>query len=419
MNQATPPNQSARAAALLLSQPHALSLLKWLSALALILILLSSEPFTPIWRTFTLGLFLIMALVDVFDGYLARTRQQPSRLGVFLHRGLDYPILITLIYLADVHLSPTLLLSKLALDSVLLLVLLYQPKTSPISIRAIFQYITLISLLLMVLGHEARFLTPDFVHSLLIANILFSLISLLYHLDILQKRFIADALSMCNLLCGLAAIYMASLQRIDLSLLFILIGALFDGLDGFAARKFGGTRFGVYSDDIADGVSYGIAPAAALGIFLYQQDTHFLLEALVIGTAYAVFTISRLVYFTLNKAHADPNYFHGVPSTLGATLVLSACTLFADQPMLITFTVGVACILMINFDTQYRHLGRLFQQRRTFRLSAGLFVAVLLIGGAFGQSTIAILGLFVVTLFYGFLPTWQHFQRLIHTKPPT
>lgn len=416
MNQATPPNISARTAALLLSQPHALSLMKWLSALVLILILLRIEPFSPFWRAFALGLFLIMALADIFDGYLAHSRQQPSRLGVFLQRGLDYPILITLIYLADVQLSPTLLLSKLALDSLLLLVLLYKPKISPISIRALLQYITLFCLLLMVLGHEARFLTTDFVHSLLIANILFSLISLLYHLGILQKRFIADTLSMCNLLCGLAAIYMASLQRIDLSLLFILIGGLFDGLDGFAARKFGGTRFGVYSDDIADGVSYGIAPAVALGIFLYQQNSHYLLEALVIGTAYAVFTISRLVYFTLNKAHADPNYFHGVPSTLGAILVLSACTLFANQPMLITFTVGLACILMINFDTQYRHLGRLFQQRRPFRLATGLFTAVLLTGGALGQGTLAIAGLFIITVVYGFLPTWQHFQRLIHAK---
>ncbi len=42
------------------------------------------------------------------------------------------------------------------------------------------------------------------------------------------------------------------------------MGCLFDGFDGAAARKWGGTRFGVYSDDIADGVNYGIAPGFAL-----------------------------------------------------------------------------------------------------------------------------------------------------------
>ena len=49
-----------------------------------------------------------------------------------------------------------------------------------------------------------------------------------------------------------------------MSLLLLILGGLFDGLDGAAARKWVGTKFGVYSDDIADAVNYGIALVFAL-----------------------------------------------------------------------------------------------------------------------------------------------------------
>ena len=68
-----------------------------------------------------------------------------------------------------------------------------------------------------------------------------------------------------NALCGVASIYFATQGRIETSLLLLLVGAAFDGLDGAAARKWGGTRFGVYSDDIADGINYAIAPGVVDG----------------------------------------------------------------------------------------------------------------------------------------------------------
>ena len=104
------------------------------------------------------------------------------------------------------------------------------------------------------------------------------------------------------------------------------IGELnFDGFDGAAARKFGGTRWGVYSDDVADAVNYGIAPGVALYFVLGG------IQGWVVGAFYGLFTISRLVFFTLNKKYSDPEYFSGVPSTMGALVVLCSILLFENQ----------------------------------------------------------------------------------------
>lgn len=54
------------------------------------------------------------------------------------------------------------------------------------------------------------------------------------------------------------------------------------------------------SDDIADGVNYGIAPSYAIACTVEGW------EGIAIGTAYSVFTISRLVFFTLKRRPCLP-----------------------------------------------------------------------------------------------------------------
>ncbi len=53
-------------------------------------------------------------------------------------------------------------------------------------------------------------------------------------------------------------------------------------------------------------------------------------QGAVSGLLYSFFTISRLVFFTLNKAVSDPNFFCGVPSTIGGLMVLCALILFDE-----------------------------------------------------------------------------------------
>ncbi len=218
-------------------------------------------------------------------------------------------------------------------------------------------------------------------------------------------RFTADALSGANLACGLVSIAAAAAGRFEACLGLLLLGAVFDGLDGAAARRFGGTRFGVYADDLADGVNYGLAPGVALAFALGGG-----LEGWVLGGCYALFTIGRLVYFTLDHGNGDPRFFTGVPSTVGGLVALCAVLLFPEQPAWIGLSVGVACAQMVSFRTHYRHLGRALASRELPRVAAALLLLVLVAGGlAWGVrgSAAAILA---ASLVYGFLPSWLAFR---------
>jgi CDP-diacylglycerol--serine O-phosphatidyltransferase len=231
---------------------------------------------------------------------------------------------------------------------------------------------------------------------------------LLYNLRILQKRFIADALSGLNLGCGVWSIVLAFQGQFVASLTLLIVGAAFDGFDGAAARRWGGTRFGVYSDDIADAVNYGIAPGAAVYFAVGGW------EGAVIGAAYAVFTLGRLVYFTLNKADSDPNYFAGVPSTSGGLITLCGVILFRETPLVLGVLVGVACSLMVSFASQYRHPGRAAGSHpRRVVLLVPLGLALVLLGATLGGPKGAAGLILLLNLAYGFWPVVRSFRRVL------
>jgi CDP-diacylglycerol--serine O-phosphatidyltransferase len=170
---------------------------------------------------------------------------------------------------------------------------------------------------------------------------------------------LADFLSAMNLLCGVLSIVCATHLALGWCLVLLGLGALFDGLDGAAARRFGGSRFGVLADDVADGVNYGLAPATA--VYYVVGGT----EGLALALTFAVVVVARLLFFTWNKAASDPRYFQGTPSTIGGLLVLSGLILFPQQPVVLGFIIGFACIKMIAFSSQHRHIGRFLSVHRS------------------------------------------------------
>jgi len=223
-------------------------------------------------------------------------------------------------------------------------------------------------------------------------------------------RFLADALSFGNLVCGLASIAFAVAERFELSLGALLLGSVLDGLDGLAARRFGGTRFGVYADDIADGVNYGLAPGVALAFALEGAAGTF------VGAFFAVFTISRLVYFTLVVDTGDPRFFPGVPSTIGGLVALSSIIVFDGEPALVGLAVGVACAQMVSFKTHYRHLGRALASREMPRRFAAAGFGVLVLAGlALGVRFAAAL-ILIASFVYGLLPSLLGFRAALEAR---
>lgn len=369
------------------------------------------------------GLFVVFVVLDYLDAVVARAKELPTGFGRVLDRLTDYPLLVVVSWFCLDILPVWLVMTKLGVDLLLLVLYVMGRGTKENRLRTSMGYATVLALLFLSQGWAPRIFGPRVVEYLLWVSIAFSSTVVLYSLDLLQKRFIADALSAANLLCGVFSILFASRGRFEISLLFVLLGAAFDGFDGAAARRWGGTRFGVYSDDIADGANYGIAPAFALYFVLGGWP------GIAIGIFYAVFTVSRLVFFTLEKSSADPNYFRGVPSPVGGTTVMASIVVFEGHPELIGLMVGIAAALMTSFSTNYRHLGRAFggwvsrrrrragaRSRRRALFGAPVYVLILVLGvraiGLRGATAIILVG----NLVYGFLPTVLAFVRALQLR---
>jgi CDP-diacylglycerol--glycerol-3-phosphate 3-phosphatidyltransferase len=86
----------------MLNLPNLLSIFRILLVPPLVVVLLTKFEDKEWWG---LGLFLLAALMDFFDGFLARRRKQVTRLGTLLDPAAD-KILVSAAYISLVELDP-------------------------------------------------------------------------------------------------------------------------------------------------------------------------------------------------------------------------------------------------------------------------------------------------------------------------
>lgn len=86
----------------MLNLPNLLSIFRILLVPPLVVVLLTKFEDKEWWG---LGLFLLAAVMDFFDGFLARRRQQVTRLGTLLDPAAD-KILVSAAYISLVELDP-------------------------------------------------------------------------------------------------------------------------------------------------------------------------------------------------------------------------------------------------------------------------------------------------------------------------
>ncbi|HJL36557.1 MAG TPA: CDP-alcohol phosphatidyltransferase family protein, partial [Polyangiaceae bacterium LLY-WYZ-15_(1-7)] len=308
-----------------------------------------------------LGLFALFAVLDYLDGVVARGRRDPADargalLGRVLDRLTDSPMLLVLGAHAARVVPLEGVLARLGFDLVLLALFVAGRGSTENRVRTALSYALLLALLFVGRGWAPASITPGRVVALLWVSVAFNALVALHNLGVLPKRRFADALSAANLACGGAAMVFVAGGRTGAAIACLLGSALFDGLDGAAARRWGGSRFGVWADDVADALSYGVAPAFALGALLGGG------VGVAIGVAYAASVFGRLAYFTWTGGVGADGSFRGAPSTVGAVLVYTSLHLFGDAPALVGACVGGAVVAMSAFDVPYRHLGRVVER---------------------------------------------------------
>ncbi|MBR7104641.1 MAG: CDP-alcohol phosphatidyltransferase family protein [Lentisphaeria bacterium] len=205
-------------------------------------------------------------------------------------------------------------------------------------------------------------------------------------------RFVPNLLTICNSLCGFAAIlYTLQVYRdtsgdvlgvFCVSSIMIFSAMIFDAFDGFAARALNAASMhGVQMDSLADMVTFGVAPATVVVIMTdslkagvmenWQIAVVYLLCSVYLGCA-ALRLATYNIHAMSSEKKGDPAYFSGLPSP-GAAAAICVSVFFAHDTALpvekfafvLPVYAAILGLLMVS-TVPYIHAGRwLFSVRKS------------------------------------------------------
>lgn len=170
-----------------------------------------------------------------------------------------------------------------------------------------------------------------------------------------MRKQIPNLITLLNLFSGCIAISMAFRGAFTAVVIWVVIAALFDFLDGFAARLLKAySGIGKELDSLADVVSFGVAPSTALYILmrdylsLPSSFTH--LAHLIPYLAFLIplFSAYRLAKFNLDERQSSS--FLGLPTPANALFWISYCYSLAQLTHPHNWLYYVTLILIISLS---------------------------------------------------------------------
>lgn len=181
----------------------------------------------------------------------------------------------------------------------------------------------------------------------------------MFHMNCIIKA-VPNTITSCNLLSGAIATYFASTGRMDISLALIVLAAIFDFLDGTAARLLGAySKLGVQLDSLADMISFGLAPSMAMFTLLNDGNPTIAFGAFLLS----VFAALRLGKFNIDET--QKHEFHGLPTPAMSLFVFSyawtivnffpSASLWLHWAVVIIFSALMVCPLPM-FSLKFSNL---------------------------------------------------------------
>lgn len=205
----------------------------------------------------------------------------------------------------------------------------------------------------------------------LIACIILASASIIF--KFVPNRLYADILSTLNFFCGIASLVFTFRGHLAQAIMVIIAGQLFDLFDGRMAEKHGGTKYGPYLDDIADFVSFGLAPAYI--ITRSGGALSWLFGIIFIGGV--AFRLVRFVAVDKKRNDLPDGIFNGLPSPAGAMIVLGASLVV--PPNLLSVIAVISVGLMIS-HIRFTHFGRVMLKqipKPVFFMASALVTVIL------------------------------------------
>ena len=135
-------------------------------------------------------------------------------------------------------------------------------------------------------------------------------------------KYLPDTITCLNLLSGSVAVIFAFSDDFDMALVMIVLAAVFDFLDGLAARVFHAySDLGKELDSLADTVSFGLAPSLILYNYLAGFTSVIHPYVCYIPLLIAAFSALRLAKFNLDTRQSES--FLGLPVPASALFAAS------------------------------------------------------------------------------------------------
>ena len=181
------------------------------------------------------------------------------------------------------------------------------------------------------------------------------------------------------------------------AVVFILLAAMADGLDGFLARKVGGSPLGANLDSLADLISFGTAP-----VFLAISTFHLPPHIWPVGIFFLICGTLRLARFNVVSGKSD-SFFEGLPIP-AAGIALSASVLLGRPTLTIILMLFLALLMVSSIS--YPKIRDL----RVMLILGGIFLVVGLL--LFRQHDILYATLVVIALITLYLTSPVVISRL-------
>lgn len=151
-----------------------------------------------------------------------------------------------------------------------------------------------------------------------------------------QKKwayFLPNSFTALNMGCGFMAIIEAHKGDFYHACLLLILGAIFDSVDGRIARMTGTqSSFGEQFDSLSDLLSFGLAPGL---IFYLRFLDGYGRIGLFIAFIFVLCGALRLARFNANIDKVSSSYFQGLPIPAGATSMIGYILLTIEFPALL------------------------------------------------------------------------------------
>jgi len=157
--------------------------------------------------------------------------------------------------------------------------------------------------------------------------------------NIIREISPADSFTIMNGVCGLLSIFFILEEETHISMIFILLAVLADGMDGVVARRYGG-HLGRYMDEFSDIVSFLVAPII-FSWSTYEMDFPFLFMA--VSSFFLITGMLHLISYHIGRK----DVFNGAP-TPAAAIMIVAISYLAFPFWILLFGMALLGIVVVS-----------------------------------------------------------------------